>query len=865
MKSITDKQIKSILIIAMITLTIINVPIVNAENTVSGYIFVDFNLNGIKDSSESGKRNISVTLSGTDSNGNSISLTTTSKSNGYYSFSIPNGNYMISVTLPTGWGNTTPVSISLSVSSSLSNVNFGIIKLGQISARLFEDKNGNGVKDSDESYKSGSFSLSGTLINGSNVNTSASGNPAKFSKLFPGSYNVTALPVNGYLFTTPQTLTFNINGNTTQGLFGIKKATNTITVQGYVYYDTNQNGIKNSDESGLSNWSVYLKDSNGNLLSSKYTDSNGFYSFSIIPGVYYKISTDSNGYDFTIPTSGEYSINTTSSITRNFGLVDNFDPLTGLGDIVVFYTNDIRIEGNLLITNVKNYLKAFYLNGTLKNILGNERSTIGGFTLDHDDNIIITIDEHVIKYDPNGNVIFARKVTNASSSYIKLSGVEVDSNNNIYVASKFDHKILVLDTNGNLIRTISSPGLSEGYLKLPLDVELDSNNRVLVANTGNNRIDIFDQQGNFIKSIGTFGKNNGQFNKPRSVAIDQYDNIYVADTYNNRIQKFDRNGNFIMSFGRLGSDPGELGNPSGIEVDANGIIYVYDLSNDRIQKFDANGNYVGEFLFTDPYIEPYFVYVDDTSNKAYISDGHRHKIIIVNATTGEFIHEFGGLGDLLGEFRGPRGIAIDDNYIYVADNYNARIQKFDKNGNFIMSFGTFGSGNNAFKQPRGIVLYDNKLYIADTSNNRIKITDLDGNYIGSIDSTTPYQIALDNNGFIYAAEFSINRVAKYDANGVNIMHIGAGLYQPKGVYVKDNVIYIGDSGNNKIKKYDMSGNLLLSFGTFGTEPGQFINTRGIFVDNNGRIWVADGDVARVQVFDNNGILQMIIDYNSLFN
>jgi sugar lactone lactonase YvrE len=863
MKFITDRQIKSILIIAMIILTIINIPIVNAENTVSGYIFVDSNLNSIKDSSESGKGSVSITLSGTDSNGNSISLTTTSKSSGYYSFSVPNGNYMVSVTLPTNWGNTTPLTISLSVSSSLSNINFGMVKLGQISAQLFNDKNGNGVKDSDESYKSGSFSLSGTLINGSNVNTSASGNPAKFSKLFPGLYNVTALPVNGYVFTTSQTLTFNINGNTTQGLFGIKNAINTITVQGYVYYDTNQNGVKNNDENGLSNWSVYLKDSNGNLLSSKYTDSNGFYSFSISPGVYYKISTDRNGYNFTIPTSGEYSINTTSSITRNFGLVDNFDPLAGLGDIVVFYTNDIRIQNNLLITNVKNYLKVFYLNGTL-NTFDNEDSTIGGFTLDHDNNKIITLDDRVIKIDPNGNLIFTRKITNATSGYIKLSGVDVDSNNNIYVASKFDHKILVLDPNGNLIMTISSPGLSEGYLKLPFDVELDSNNRVLVANTGNNRIDIFDANGNFIKSIGTFGKNNGQFNKPRSIAVDQYDNIYVADTYNNRIQKFDKNGNFIMSFGKLGSDPGEFGNPSGIEVDTNGIIYVYDLSNDRIQKFDANGNYIGEFLFADPYIEPYFVYVDNTSNRAYISDGHRHKIIIVNATTGEFIHEFGELGDLLGEFQGPRGIAIDNNYIYVADNYNARIQKFDKNGNFIMSFGAFGSGNNAFKQPRGIVLYDNKLYIADTDNNRIKITDIDGNYIGSISSTTPYQIALDNNGFIYAAEFSINRVAKYDTNGVNIMNID-GLNQPKGVYVKDNVIYISDSGNNKIKTYDMSGNLLSSFGSRGIGPGQFINIRGIFVDNNGRIWVADGDANRVQVFNNNGTLQMIIDYNSLFN
>ncbi|GIU72026.1 MAG: hypothetical protein KatS3mg003_1505 [Candidatus Nitrosocaldaceae archaeon] len=838
--------------------------IITAESAgnISGYIFIDNNLNGIMDASEVGKFDWSITLSGNAVNGSSITLTTRSNAMGYYSFFVPDGNYQVTIHTVNNWGNTTPKSVNVIINSSSNTINFGIVKLGQIKAIAFADKNQNGIKDSNESFIAWTFQLTGTLNNGTTINNTLSGNPTKFTNLYPGGYSIKVLENNGYDFTTTNNINITINGSNHQLLFGVVKLAD---IQGYIYNDTNSNGARNVGESLLSNWQVFLyKDDE--LIDSTYSNASGFFSFKVKPGTY-KLSVSSNGYVFTQPSNGEYiiEINSIGRVTKHFGLTKNFDILNGLGDIVAFHAFDIVIDSsNRLLLNFDNLIKRFDINGTLLDEYNTPTTylAIGGIAIDKYNNIIFTVDNKIIKLFNTGQLALLAQF-NATQNYPNLSGIDVDSNNNIYVTSKLEHKIFVLDENGSLIKTIGSPGFSEGFLRLPFDVVVDSQGRVIVANTGNNRVEIFDNNGNFIKSIGGFGDTNGKLNKPRGVAVDDADNIYVADTYNARIQVFDKNGNFLRSFGSLGSDPGEFGNPSGVFVDNNGMIYVYDLTNDRVSIHNNNGEYVREFKFVDSYIEPYFVYVDN--GLAYISDGHRHKVIIINASTGEFIDEFGGFGVLQGEFRGPRGITIVDDEIYVADNYNARIQVFDKNGNFLRSFGSFGSGTTDLNQPRGLVSFNNILYIADTKNDRIKITDTNGNLINNIESITPYQIAVDNDGNIYAAEFSLDRITKYDMNGNVIMQIN-NLTLVKGVYVDSYYnIYAGVSNENKIKKFDSNGNLLLEFGSGGINEGSFLNMRGIFVDDDNRIWVADGDAHRVQVFDNAGVLLMVIDYESLFN
>src|SRR5215831_17496393 len=67
-------------------------------------------------------------------------------------------------------------------------------------------------------------------------------------------------------------------------------------------------------------------------------------------------------------------------------------------------------------------------------------------------------------------------------------------------------------------------------------------------------------------------------------------------------------------------------------------------------------------------------------------------------------------------------------------------------------------------------------------------------------------------------------------------------------------IYVADGvGNQRVAKFDKNGVFIKSWGSKGTEPGQFgTSARAIAVDAQGNVYVADSGNKRIQVFDSNG-------------
>ena len=81
-------------------------------------------------------------------------------------------------------------------------------------------------------------------------------------------------------------------------------------------------------------------------------------------------------------------------------------------------------------------------------------------------------------------------------------------------------------------------------------------------------------------------------------------------------------------------------------------------------------------------------------------------------SSGQFITSWGSLGSDPGQLNQPKGLTIDgDNNVYVADEFNNRIQKFDSDGNFITDFG----------QDR----LDHPIDVAVDSQGRVYASDLD--------------------------------------------------------------------------------------------------------------------------------------------
>ena len=73
-------------------------------------------------------------------------------------------------------------------------------------------------------------------------------------------------------------------------------------------------------------------------------------------------------------------------------------------------------------------------------------------------------------------------------------------------------------------------------------------------------------------------------------------------------------------------------------------------------------------------------------------------------------------------------------------------------------------------------------------------------------------------------------------------------------------IYVADgasrtAGNARIAKFDKDGHFIRSWGSRGSDPGQFNGIRGIVIDAQGNLYVADAGNQRIQVFDSDGNLK----------
>ncbi|RKX96143.1 MAG: hypothetical protein DRP84_02060 [Spirochaetes bacterium] len=200
----------------------------------------------------------------------------------------------------------------------------------------------------------------------------------------------------------------------------------------------------------------------------------------------------------------------------------------------------------------------------------------------------------------------------------KTTGIWIDAQNNIYIAS-FGSKIaLKLSPNGIPLFNFTSPKISSGRL---YDIVVSDNGMVYISDFSNDLVYIFTNSGKYLDSFGGSGYQNGKFYGPTSLTLDSDGNIYVIDSGNIRIEKFTPEGKFIMVFGREGDDDGEFYRPSGIAVDRTGNIYVSDHKKKKIFIFDKDGNFISTLLGVQ-LKNPYGLYITK-NNSLLIGDEDR--------------------------------------------------------------------------------------------------------------------------------------------------------------------------------------------------------------------------------------------------
>jgi DNA-binding beta-propeller fold protein YncE len=134
------------------------------------------------------------------------------------------------------------------------------------------------------------------------------------------------------------------------------------------------------------------------------------------------------------------------------------------------------------------------------------------------------------------------------------------------------------------------------------------------------------------------------------------------------------------------------------------------------------------------------------------------------------------------------------------------------------------------------------------------------------DLQSPRQIAFTDSGNLLVADSDNHRVQVFTAGGEPLFAWGqyadAGLgpapggtfNQPWGIAAGDGNVFVADTWNHRIERFNEQGDFLNSFGTFGTEGGELAlyGPRSLAVDGEGRIYVVDTGNKRVLVYDDQG-------------
>jgi len=222
----------------------------------------------------------------------------------------------------------------------------------------------------------------------------------------------------------------------------------------------------------------------------------------------------------------------------------------------------------------------------------------------------------------------------------------------------------------------------------------------------------------------------------------------------------------------------------------------------------------------------------------------------------------------------PNGIAVDaaDN-IYVADSERALVLVYAPDGKFLRYIGKRGDDETLFHYPTAIAIDRNRgrLFVLDSPRHLLFVLDLEGNVLQRVgrlahaigrlsgdaiplDLDYPTEIAIGNNELV-VVDSGNSRVRVMDLQYQPVAQFsipaspGPPIINEVGLSVDlSGNVYVSTIRESRIRIYHRDGSLLRSFGHGGAQIGEFNSPTGLWIDGTNRLYVADTNNSRVQVF-----------------
>ena len=172
--------------------------------------------------------------------------------------------------------------------------------------------------------------------------------------------------------------------------------------------------------------------------------------------------------------------------------------------------------------------------------------------------------------------------------------------------------------------------------------------------------------------------------------MDEDDSIYFADGSSHSILKFSKEGKLMKAVGRRGVHPGEFNRPCSVKI-VNDKLYICDRNNHRVQilnrdleyveSFGRHGSGDGEFRYLNDLAQ-------DRAGNLYVSDFDNNRVQVLNCK-GQFLYAISKKGAASERLSFPRGVCVDDQFVYVCDCGNKCVSVFKTSGEYVTSFGQF--------------------------------------------------------------------------------------------------------------------------------------------------------------------------------
>jgi len=179
------------------------------------------------------------------------------------------------------------------------------------------------------------------------------------------------------------------------------------------------------------------------------------------------------------------------------------------------------------------------------------------------------------------------------------------------------------------------------------------------------------------------------------------------------------------------------------------------------------------------------------------------------------------LSDQIGKFKNASSFTYSSaGFIYVTDAGTDEVYKLDTLGHELKSAGGYGWDSGLFDLPAGLFANPLSVYVCDKNNHRIERFDKDLNFI-----------------WLLATRNSDTSAQRFG------YPLGCSISQQGDLFILD-------SENKRIVKFDFSGNFVLNFGGYDAGAYSLSAPQSIAISNSNNVYVSDGK--QIVIFDQYG-------------